>query len=274
MLGDRSVHFILFVIEVTVSTYTLIRLSPTAQTTLQILVLSCFLIRIRQPAPVRLIDTSTSRALPLTREPSSSWSLASESTAVNSQQSSPVPAPEPDLFATLSLSNNPVITNYVANPMFGVPSLNAPGYVPGEQGVTQATIIDTDEDEEDVVLPRKPLDPDAMDWEPDVPTDHSALPRLSKPPPRDENITIRQQRFFPPEQPTGLENLLMRTRLVDSDDDGGKAGVRHGSGAKRPRTAQPWNWCWVYTLSTVPVLGLILALWATYGYPLHSSLNV
>ena len=155
--------------------------------------------------------------------------------------------------------------------MFGVPSLNAPGNSPQTQGTAQVADYDSDEDD-DVIKPRT-HDPDAMDWEPAVPTNRTSphQQRTRNSPQRDEGIYLRQQRFFAPEQPTGLENLFMRTRLVDSDDDGRNraSGRGHPSQTKQLHGVQEWNWCWVYTLSIIPVVGLMLVLWASYGYPLR-----
>jgi hypothetical protein len=165
--------------------------------------------------------------------------------------------------------------------MFGVPSLLAPknDQQSNQGGTTQGADYDTDEDNDEdndgTIKPRlsaRVHDPDAMDWEPDMPTTNrnSISPTTQKRKSQNsESIYLRPPRFTP-EQPTGLENLLMRTRLVDSDDDGGKrpSGASGGHGSHLRRAGAEWNWCWVYTISTIPVVGLILTLWASYGYPL------
>ena len=111
-----------------------------------------------------------------------------------------------------------------------------------------------DENEHDD--PDQTRDQDAMDWEPLSPKLHRVQNNVTRIP--DDGLWLRQQRFFPPEEPTGLEGLLMRTRLID--DDNAKADASHtqknaGQGPFR------WQWGWVYSASALPVFALVIALW-------------
>lgn len=147
--------------------------------------------------------------------------------------------------------------------MFGVPSLTAAAQAAAPSDATRP--YDYDSDEESNARPPRTLDPDSMDWEPI----QAAVAPQRRAHDEDDRVHLRQQRFFAPEQPTGLENLLMRTRLVDSDDDARKHNsghTRHRNPSQANETSR-WNWCWVYTISTVPVVVVIFALWASYGVP-------
>ncbi|KAL5535747.1 hypothetical protein ACEPAF_3841 [Sanghuangporus sanghuang] len=216
-----------------------------------ILVLSYFAITIHRPVPIRLIDTSAHRALsqPSKTNPSS-HSDAQSALHANRVQ------PEPDLFSTLSLSGNPVITSTSVNPMFGQPSL-APGQATGNNDNDREIRFEDDEDEEDG-LPRRmrPRDPDAMDWEPATPAKQAlAAQKNSRCRSTDDGTWLRQQRFFPPEEPTGLEGLFMRARLMDEDD----AAARRARGSATPK--RKIKWAWVYSASVVPVIAVLVALW-------------
>lgn len=163
--------------------------------------------------------------------------------------------PEPDFFATLSLSGNPVMAPVNVNPMFGQPSL-APGQASHTNGILD--IDDEDGDDDDVLRRTRPRDPDAMDWEPSSPAKQASPHRKS----RDDGTWLRQQRFFPPEEPTGLENLLMRARLVDEEE---AARQRHRQQQQQGRElhAMPrrWSWGWVYSASVLPVVAVLAGLW-------------
>jgi len=84
-----------------------------------------------------------------------------------------------------------------SRPVFGVPSLvpTAPttSSKPGEMRIKAET----------------PPPMDSMDW---APIDSSPAKQQT------DNSWLRPQRFFAPENFTGLENLLSRTQLVDEDD--------------------------------------------------------
>ena len=125
---------------------------------------------------------------------------------------------ESDLLGSLTLSNNPLAT-IRTNPIFGSPSLqNPPPSVEEKQEVE---------------------DPDAMDWTPTNPSPKkervNPFLRAGSAPVRsqyveEEELVLRRQKFFPPEEPTGLEGLLSKTALVEppassSDTDGGARGA-------------------------------------------------
>lgn len=121
---------------------------------------------IRQPAAVRLIDTSmpTRKDISVRPEPSS------QDTVLD---------PEP-LLSALSLAPQPILPAAAAHPVFGQTSLPS--------------------------LPVRPAE-EAMDWEP---AEESDWVRLDE-----REDWLRPQRFFAPEQPTGLEMLLERTTLAE-----------------------------------------------------------
>ena len=130
---------------------------------------------------------------------------------------------------------------------------------------------ENDDDDNDGLLARtrrrqqRPdSDPDAMDWEPISPLKRTQArpqslvagapgaaqrPRKSK----DDGTWLRAQKFFPPEEPTGLEGLFMRTRLVDEDEQ--RVRSMNSVGGRR------WKWGWVYSVSVVPVVGILVGLW-------------
>ena len=126
-----------------------------------------------------------------------------------------------------------------AKPTFGQPSFITQESQDGEFGSrksSQNMIVDHDEED-------KP-DSNAMDWEPVSAVDERKSASNS--------IELRQQKFFPPEEPTGLESLLMRTRLVDEE---GESAVKNRVEVKK------WNWPLVYSVSIVPLVALLIALW-------------
>lgn len=233
------------------------------------LILSYFSITIRKPSPVRLIDTSAHRGL-------ADLNGAPSSPPANSHIAAPTPLqPETDHFATLSLSGNPVITPTAVNPMFGRPSL-APGFESTENqgrstnpsgGAFDAFSITGDDEYDDVdslrlTRGRGARDPDAMDWEPASPAKQAQAQAHARSTSTDDGSWLRRQRFFPPEEPTGLEGLLMRTRLLDEDEaartERAHAQLRGGgAGAGAVR----WHWGWVYSASVVPVAVLLVGLW-------------
>lgn len=61
---------------------------------------------------------------------------------------------------------------------------------------------------------------------------------------------MRPQRFFPPEQPTGLENLMARTGLRDDLNSHQSRDAAH-----------LWNWWWVYAISLMPLVGVAYKAW-------------
>lgn len=111
--------------------------------------------------------------------------------------------------------------------------------------------MDLDDDDE--------RDPDAMDIDPASPA--------KRPSNNDDGSWLRPQRFFAPEEPTGLETLFARTiKLVDSSEQNGPALSAGMGGRKlqRPgRLLRDWR-RWL-TLSVVPLLAVGYKAWNVYG---------
>ncbi|EIW64180.1 uncharacterized protein TRAVEDRAFT_68039 [Trametes versicolor FP-101664 SS1] len=168
-----------------------------------ILISSHLILKVQHSPPVKLIGQKGHlRAL-------------SPTPSLPSSRSATPAVSEPDLLATLTLSNNPVIAAPPAyNPIFGIPSFSSTGGAPpsptrrGRSTVARSPSQDIDMDDDD-----DDRDPDAMDIDPSSPVKKVA---------RDDDASwLRPQRFFAPEEPTGLENLFARTiRLVDNSDQG------------------------------------------------------
>ncbi|KAI9065838.1 hypothetical protein FKP32DRAFT_1646859 [Trametes sanguinea] len=205
-----------------------------------ILLWSHLILKVQHPPPVRLIDSKSHlRAL------SATPSLPSSS----SRDVTPA-VPEPDLIASLTLSNKPVVAAPPAfNPVFGLPSLAtaaAPASPPRRPTSTSPRPpnldVDMDDDDDD-------RDPDAMDIDPSSP--------VKRPGRDDDGSWLRPQRFFAPEEPTGLEHLFARTiRLVDNSDQGAD-----GQGAsRRGQRSQAWmrwlarSWPVIVALILVPLV--------------------
>ena len=91
-------------------------------------------------------------------------------------------------------------------------------------------------------------DPDAMDIDPASP--------MKKPNRDDDGSWLRPQRFFAPEEPTGLENLFARTiRLVDTSDQSGP-GTQYSRRDLSRRTRRGFirDWRMWLVMGLVPVL--------------------
>jgi hypothetical protein len=100
------------------------------------------------------------------------------------------------------------------------------------------------------------VDEDAMDWAPtNPPAGNRVLPRRTD----DDGSWLRPQRFFPPEQPTGLEGLFARTGLTDAVSTSQSAS----SGSNRNNVATQWHWGWVYAASLIPVIGIAAHAWSS-----------
>ena len=138
---------------------------------------------------------------------------------------------ESDLFGSLTLSNNPLAT-IRTNPIFGSPSLqNPPPSVEEKEGE----------------------DPDAMDWAPTNPSPKrervnqslraGSAPARSRHGDGEEELVLRRQRFFPPEEHTGLEGLLSKTVLAEPSMPSriGKGGATNGAGGWWKRRFWPTN---------------------------------
>ena len=130
---------------------------------------------------------------------------------------------EPDL-TTLTLSSKPIITP--PNPVFGQPSLST-------------TAVPSLRPDEDL---------DEMDWTPTDPVAYSTFQkRKQRSETFDDDVVIRPQRFFAPEQPTGLESLFQKTRLSD-DAPPPTNGLHH---TVMLHLASWWR---LYALSCIPIV--------------------
>lgn len=161
--------------------------------------------------------------------------------------------------ASLSLSNQPILppgTSKQGNPIFGLPSLSTTA---NSQQQSNGDLVnyDMDEDEE------QERDPNAMDW---TPTNTPAKPRGKVKHAAQEHSSwlLRPQKFFAPEEPTGLETLFARTislsDVTDEQSHGGKnismrstrRGTRHSS----------WYWGALCVFGLVPLLvGVAYKVW-------------
>ncbi|KAG9314227.1 hypothetical protein JVU11DRAFT_5014 [Chiua virens] len=198
--------------------------------TLELLVFSSSftILHLQRPPIIRLVETST-RSSSLRDTPELS---------AHSARASPMPTAradnEPDLFASLTLSSKPLIP--ATNPMFGHPSL-----VPS----TPPSPIKVDEGP----------DEDAMDWTPTNPS-----PVKTKKTGDDDGAWLRPQRFFPPEGPTGLENLFANTNLDDGD-------IKPNGPVQRDfwNTRNVGWWITAVTVFLIP-LSTVVYHWSTKGW--------
>ncbi|KII93775.1 hypothetical protein PLICRDRAFT_101031 [Plicaturopsis crispa FD-325 SS-3] len=194
---------------------------------LSILAVSCFVLRLQHPPPIRLINTNSHTI------PSSARSTATPEPTAGRVARSITPA-DPDFLAGLSLSANPIISK--PNPIFGRPSFPSPLPIVNPDGM--------DQDE----------DGDAMDWTPtNPPASHSSLGKNGQ-----SDSWLHPQRFFAPEHPTGLESLFARTLLMDDTDSQYR---QSGDRPQREVGRHVWNWWWVYTVSLVPLAGIAWKAW-------------
>lgn len=176
---------------------------------IQVLVTSFATLKVVRPPSIRLIEpaitslTARSSSLP----PTTALRFPTQQTR----------AQESDLFGSLTLSSNPLAT-IRTNPIFGSPSLQNP---PPSEGMK---VVE---------------DPDAMDWTPTNPSPKkdrmNPFLRAGSAPvhPRDEreeDIVLRKQMFFPPEEPTGLEGLLGKTVLAEPPPTSSSGGGGDASG--------------------------------------------
>jgi hypothetical protein len=99
-------------------------------------------------------------------------------------------------------------------------------------------------------------DTDEMDWTPTDPLVASKRNTKRKVlADNDDGSWLRPQKFFPPEQPTGLEGLFARTMLMDD------ANNHSASNGQTPHRRLRLNWWCVWSLSVVPLLGIAYKLW-------------
>lgn len=81
-------------------------------------------------------------------------------------------------------------------------------------------------------------DPDMMDWTPTDPSGSSSSQNASRSKHANDDgdgLLLRRQRFFPPEQPTGLEGLFARTLFVDENSQSHVQQDRTSHQRLRPR---------------------------------------
>lgn len=164
----------------------------------KVLIISFVTLQVVRPPSIRLIEPMaiSSETRPSSLPPASAGRI-------------PTPqlpqAQESDLLDSLTLSNNPLAT-IRTNPIFGSPSFQNP-----------PPLVETEKEAED---------PNAMDW---IPTNPSlkkervnpflragSAPVRSQRGGGEEEAMLRKQRFFPPEEPTGLEGLLSKTVLTET----------------------------------------------------------
>ncbi|KAM6498440.1 Ima1 N-terminal domain containing protein, partial [Amanita muscaria] len=157
-----------------------------------VFVASFFTLRLQHPPPIRLIN-SKSHVSAISRSSTPIDGLHSRATTPGAPLLSNGML-EPDL-TTLSLSSKPIINP--PKPVFGHPSLPSGPSVPSAQQVEEGA--------------------DEMDWAPTDPVAYAASQKGKQKSQvtTDDGSWMRPQRFFAPEQPTGLESLFEKTRLTD-----------------------------------------------------------
>ncbi|OBZ79704.1 hypothetical protein A0H81_00999 [Grifola frondosa] len=220
--------------------FSLIYCSASLGLELMILIRSCIVLRLQQPPAVRLTGAKS-------REQISPTPSVASSRAVT-------PA-EPDFLASLSLSSKPVLPPPMAtNPIFGHPSLplvvpSSTTSPPSTGPIRESSVTMDIEDDDDI------RDPDAMDWSPIKPPSPENARSTAM---REDESWLRPQRFFAPEEPTGLENLFARTiRLADTSEQGTQGGRARSSSQRR----FAWSWQWAVMLCIVPIVGVSYKAW-------------
>ncbi|KAF7796396.1 hypothetical protein EIP86_007573 [Pleurotus ostreatoroseus] len=228
-----------------------------------VLTRSALVLRLHRPPPVRLVEQTSKRPFPP--------HFPQPTSVPHSRTGTPTVPNEPDILASLTLSNNPVLTRAASlplpspsHPIFGVPSFasngsssssstlvngSSNGYAAPDPDDSSAMFVDDDDDE------------NAMDWSPASPSKNARRPyghANGNGHAADDNVLLRPQRFFAPEEPTGLEHLFARTiRLADE--------------SIQPRRASGWimdvtrRWSWkiagLWVVSVVVPLAVIVGGW-------------
>jgi len=189
------------------------------------LIVSSWAIRLHSAPAIRLIQTNTHRLTTSSR---------SQSPAASGSRASTPAIPESDSFASLTLSSKPVISRST-NPVFGLPSLLSS--LPPPQA--------------------KPVrGEDEMDWSPSEPQNAPKAPA---------ETWIRPQRFFAPEQPTGLEGLFERVLMVDD----AKSTVALQQHASTRLYMHIHRWRWAYVLALGPLVGIAYKIQHVIRIPEH-----
>jgi hypothetical protein len=190
-------------------------------------------LRVQQPPSIRLIDSNTLSSR-------SNTPISDQTNSVRSRTGTPVPPklPEPDMFASLTLSNKPVVPS--RTPVFGMPSL-----------LSSAPPIE-----------EEPTKDDEMDWSPTSENINTTFPipprQRSQKPSVDDGSWLRPQRFFAPENPTGLETLFEKAKLADD------VTMSDPSPGRTPTLIVKEHlerWWWLYTASLVLAMGVGLRIW-------------
>ncbi|KAJ3750602.1 Ima1 N-terminal domain-containing protein [Lentinula detonsa] len=199
--------------------------------------ISClFVLRLQHPPTIRLINTKN-------HDLSSRSPTPNPVEQTSSRASTPVFSPkvsEPELFASLSLSSQPVV--HKNPPVFGLPSLLAPA------APSSALMHESDVD--------------TMDWSPTNPESekNNPHPALRGGNEDEDGWWLRPQRFFAPEKPTGLESLFEKTQLVDD------VPMKNASASSTNHSVSSWQahiqaWWWLYMAVLVLSMGILSKLW-------------
>lgn len=201
------------------------------------------MLRVERPPPVHLVDQFSNRP---------STHLSHLTSNPPSRSSTPATAHEPDILASLTLSNNPVLTRTSSppghNPIFGLPSL--PTSLANGAVDPDTSVMFVDEDDEGE------RDPNAMDWSPASPvkrarqeSNYPVHPSSS-----DDATLLRPQRFFAPEKPTGLETLFAKTIKLADD-----AGPQQPGRQPRRFVSIKWRWKTIAIWAAAIVVPCIIA---------------
>lgn len=198
-------------VEICVRASSFFIISHSIPNPVQILLRSAMILRVDRPPPVHLVGQFSHRpTLAQTISPTSSQPPSRNTT----------PAADADMLATLSLSNMPVFPQgRPTSPVFGMPSLQSAaniqdGYANEHVMEDDVTPEETDQTMDDDDEGER--DPDAMDWSPIRPARPANRPDLSRL--ANSDIFMRPQRFFAPEEPTGLESLFATTVNLSDED--------------------------------------------------------
>ncbi|CCM05198.1 uncharacterized protein FIBRA_07407 [Fibroporia radiculosa] len=180
---------------------------------LLIVAFSCLVLRLERPPPVRLATDP-------------SGSLAALASAPASR--SITPTVESDLLAPLTLSQKPFTvapppSASTTAPIFGLPSLTTASRSSSAPPQTDVFTSMEIEDDDDIHGLSSHKDPNAMDWSPIRPSSSRNInSRFGQ---DSDGGLLRPQRFFAPEEPTGLENLFAETINLADDNELGDAQV-------------------------------------------------
>lgn len=197
--------------------------------------LSYYVLRIQQPPSIRLVDIHAHK----------SDSFQSVTPNPDSRGTTPTNPKFPlsiehDTLHALSLSSKPIITH--SNPIFGMPSLQGSSNPPQTPASREKNINDDD-----------------MDWTPTQPETVSPFGQATAAALENDNL-LRPQRFFAPENPTGLEGLFESTRIQE-DEPMPFLGT---SRVDNRKTSRLWKRGWLY-------MSLLAIVVASIAYTLKWS---